>query len=816
MENAIPLFLMAGTSAHSGSESVFMWDRKFIWDRKLCETGGQRQRMNYGVMTGQKTELFENHLFLGGKNSQEEIRVNSRCLMRDGRPWIPIMGEIHYSRLEETQWERELLKMKAGGITVVSCYAIWIYHEETEGIFDFSGNRNLNKFLGLAEKLSLKVLLRIGPWVHGEVRNGGFPDWLLKKGCALRQDDPEYLSCVKRYFEKLMEQVGEYLFYNDGPVWGIQLENELTNQPGHLLTLRRLAEETGLKVPVYTVTGWNSKYGAEIPEYEVLPVFGGYPEAPWSHDEGKLAPNSNYFFLPARNDSSIGNDLIVNDDDNPDVFHMRYELYPYATCELGGGIAVTYHRRPVMGRDDVAALALVKLGCGNNLPGYYMYHGGTNGISLTTLQESKATGYPNDYPVRSYDFQAPIGEYGQIRASYRQLKQQHLFIQTFMESLALMDAYFQENPITDRYDTESLRYSVRSDGTSGFVFVNNFQRLDRLAQHEGVQFTVPCETGSLTFPKNGIPVPSGAYFILPYHLDLGGVQLCYATAQPLYRKDNTWFFFAPFGITAEYCFEEGQTGKKTVLPKVGREHVLLLEGKDETYIRIVTLTQEEAGYFYVLDDEAYVTEGAELYLAGNTVCAYREADPNLSYSRWNGTDFEKIELLGDRQWESNISGREQRAASEAGNVKCQEFAPELSGFAYASELFPNGRNPVRGYRLEIPEDWIEWVRRAESVSDLLLEISYHGDVMQIYVDGTLAADDYCKGIPLKVSLLSLLQHGRNIELLISEMKEGSCYLEREGVCGLSLDCVKMAPVWESRGINLYKEGITLKTATDLS
>ena len=57
---------------------------------------------------------------------------------------------------------------------------------------------------------------------------------------------------------------------------------------------------------------------------------------------------------------------------------------------------------------DIYAIALVKLGVGNNLPGYYMYHGGTNKLGKkSTFQESKATGYANDYPVLSYDFQAP-------------------------------------------------------------------------------------------------------------------------------------------------------------------------------------------------------------------------------------------------------------------------------------------------------------------------------------------------------------------------------------------------------------------------
>ena len=71
----------------------------------------------------------------------------------------------------------------------------------------------------------------------------------------------------------------------------------------------------------------------------------------------------------------------------------------------------SYHRRIHIEPYDIYALAIVKLGSGNNLQGYYMFHGGTNPQgSLSTLQESQASGYWNDLPVKSYDFQAPLGE----------------------------------------------------------------------------------------------------------------------------------------------------------------------------------------------------------------------------------------------------------------------------------------------------------------------------------------------------------------------------------------------------------------------
>lgn len=114
-----------------------------------------------------------------------------KYLTKDDKPWFPVMGEIHFSRYRADLWEESLRKMKAGGLSIASVYVIWIHHEEEEGKFDFTGNRNLRGFLEAAKKVGISVFLRIGPWVHGEARNGGFPDWLQSFtktfGCSPKQ-----------------------------------------------------------------------------------------------------------------------------------------------------------------------------------------------------------------------------------------------------------------------------------------------------------------------------------------------------------------------------------------------------------------------------------------------------------------------------------------------------------------------------------------------------------------------------------------------------------------------------------------------------
>lgn len=117
----------------------------------------------------EKAKILEN---FGG----DKYGITDRYLTKDGKPWLPSSGELHYSRLPRPLWEAELDKMKEAGMDIVSTYIFWIHHEEIEGEFHWEGNLNLGEFIDLCHERGLEVALRIGPWSHGECRNGGFPD----------------------------------------------------------------------------------------------------------------------------------------------------------------------------------------------------------------------------------------------------------------------------------------------------------------------------------------------------------------------------------------------------------------------------------------------------------------------------------------------------------------------------------------------------------------------------------------------------------------------------------------------------------------
>ena len=652
--------------------------------------------------------LLINHLNMGGKNPKgEEINVTSRYFTRNGKPWIGVMGEFHFSRYSRENWHRELAKMKAGGITIVSTYLFWIYHEEIEGKMDFGGDNDIRAFIEECKDVGLDVVIRIGPWAHGECRNGGFPDWLLKKDYKLRDNNEEYLAVVKKWYQSIYNEV-KGLFYKDGGnIIAVQIENEFVDNAEHLAKLKEIAVECGFIAPIYTVTGWNSASGAKIPVDEVVPVFGGYCEAPWENHMNRLSPSPHYFFNRMRNDSAIGTDLIAKT--QSDGWQLPYERYPFATCELGGGIEVTHHRRPIIKPMDIYAVSLVKLGDGNNLVGYYMYHGGTNKIGeLSTFNETKATGYPNDYPILSYDFQAPLSEYGEVREQYGLLNMLHMFVNDFGEEFAPMIAVDSGNTVAAD-DTNSLRYGMRTDGKRGFVFVNHYQRLTELADIENAVISAE----NVEFPP--IDVKGEVSFFMPFNMKMGDSVLEYATAQPLCKCGETYFFAEIPNIKAEYKFSKGSAN-------------------------IVTVPFENAKYMRKLNGTVYIGGGCNLYEENGQI--HSVEDGEYICQKWNGSEFETLKI-GQSAKQSNV---------EITGVENAPFEPK-----YKEELCIGGERELTWKKINVDGGYG------------FAEIDYVGDVAQIYADGELVADDYYYGKTWRVPCKLL--YGKECYMVISEMKD---------------------------------------------
>lgn len=556
---------------------------------------------------------------------KEIYSYNSEYLTCNGSPILPIMGEFHFSRYPEKEWRSALENMKLGGVEIAATYVFWIHHEEAEGEWDFSERRNLKAFLNCCREVGMKVWLRIGPWAHGECRNGGFPDWLVEKErrgeLTLRTDDPQYLRYVDVFFTKIAEQADGYMHKDGGPVIGIQIENEYGHAGGpsdreegmaHMRTLRAMAEKKGLEAPYVSATGWG---GAYVPE-GFLPVLGGYVDAPWANHTHELAASENFLFQPFHDDANIASDFA----EGQSGFTFDTSKFPYLTAELGGGLQVTAHRRTYPYPEDIEAQTICMLGAGANLIGYYMYHGGVNPDGkYSTLQESKATGYANDLPVKSYDFQTCLRENGLPSESYYRLRKHHVFIKNTEELLAPAKAYLPENipGPAGAEDMETLRAAFRYNEAAdcGFLFINNHQRKrkmteKRITPEAPLKFAVPSGEGEkkqIVFDR--LCVRTDAILVLPYNLPVviqgEELRLCRTNASFLGCFGEIYYFYTeedPEDVYFEWSDGKDHAGAAKILTTHDAEHFLYTGDEDGGKVSLLPdLKFTEAGEVQMKD-----------------------------------------------------------------------------------------------------------------------------------------------------------------------------------------------------------------------
>ena len=479
----------------------------------------------------------------------KEVTWDHCSLLIDGRRVCPVMGEVHYSRIPAGEWADEVRKMKEGGVTVVACYVFWNHIEQTEGVFDWSGQRSLRTFLEVCKSAQMPVVLRVGPFCHGEVRCGGIPDWMFQKGCKMRSQDPVFMAYAAKLYQEIFTQVQGLQWKDGGPVMACQFDNEYRGSGDYLMALKKIALQTGFDLPFYTRTGW-PELSKPVPFGEMIPLYGDYADGFWERSLEETAGNyyKAFNFKAFRSSTAIATEQLGQQRER---LNEGDEQYPYFTCELGGGMMTAYHRRPYIYPEDAYSLAIVKLGSGSNLLGYYMYHGGTNPDAKTWLNEMQrtaATNY-NDMPVKSYDFQAPLGEFGQKNPHYYMLRKLHLFMHDWGDVLAPMEPTFPCPQDIKKGDDTFLRWAVRSKDGSGFIFINNYERLQNLSAKRDVKL----EACGVTLPK--LDIPAGTMCILPVNID--GIH--YATAQLIAKRDGKIYMEQIKGLPTTIALANGKT-----------------------------------------------------------------------------------------------------------------------------------------------------------------------------------------------------------------------------------------------------------------
>ena len=665
------------------------------------------------------------------------LQVDSHGIIIDGKHGIPVMGEIHYSRVPRKDWRREVRKMKAGGITVVATYVFWIHHEEQEGMWDWSDNRDLHEFVRICQQEGMYVVLRLGPFCHGEAYQGGMPVWVVEKATAdpkqfkLRSEAPGFLAATQRLYSNIYAQVSDLLWKHGGPVIGVQLENECRGPWSYYMALKRMAVSIGFDVPFYTRTGWPKLNGGEKDFGQMLPLYGDYADGFWDRTLDDMPGDYPKAFI--MNDTRVSGGIATETfGTNQDTRMDKKDLeYPYLTCELGGGMMTAYHRRINISGREAFPLAVCKVGAGSNLPGYYMYHGGTNPYNakhtMAECQASPVTNY-NDMPLMSYDFQSPLGEFGQLNATaFHQTRWFHQFLADWGDELALMDV-----------DSLSDHYARRGC----FEFRNDYVRI----LHE-----------------------EGRASVTPKGMLWKGLTITSESVQPFAKADGQLYFITVDGKKPQLSIRSSKG--KTRSYKPGLDRPFIVEGQTMT-----VLSPEKAKSAFVIDGSMhFANHGGIIYKDGDRFVeeVWIEHPESLSSS----VSAPVVEIAPVRQ-----AGPPRKVS--LGGAKVAEM-PCNSDFDQAAvwtvKIEPKGN--------------------LDEIDNLFLKVDYKGDVARVYADGKLVEDNFWNGKPMLVRLSELVGKSVEIKILplskdypIYLQKEQKAELERakDGVL-LSLD--RLSVIW---------------------
>ncbi len=314
--------------------------------------------------------------------------TGDKTFLLNGKPFVVKAAEIHYPRIPRPYWEHRIRMCKALGMNTVCIYIFWNIHEQREGQFDFTGNNDVAEFCRLAQKNGLYVIVRPGPYVCAEWEMGGLPWWLLKKkDIRLRERDPYFMERVKIFEEKVGEQLRPLTIQRGGPIIMMQVENE------------------------YGSYGEDKPYVSEIRDClrsiygEELSLF----QCDWASNFTKNGLDDLTWTMNFGTGANIDQQFRRLGELRPNAPKMCSEFWSGWFDKWGARHETRPAKDMVDGMDE-----MLSKGISFSL---YMTHGGT---SFGHWAGANSPGFAPD--VTSYDYDAPINEYGHTTPKFFELR----------------------------------------------------------------------------------------------------------------------------------------------------------------------------------------------------------------------------------------------------------------------------------------------------------------------------------------------------------------------------------------------------------
>ncbi len=541
-----------------------------------------------------------------------EITFDKHSLIIDGKRIFIKSGAFHYFRTPGYEMALDrFAKMKSGGYNTVDIYFNWNYHSKAPGEYDFSGIKDVRKVLKAAKEIGLFVIARPGPFINGEVNAGGLPFWLLKMDDVIPRNrigteyhySEKYMQYIEEWYDHIIPIIREF----DNVIL-FQIENEYatdTMEEDYMRRLYKMAREKGLTCPIFHNDAYFAGLWADVVDIYALDL---YPY---------INPNQNW-----KQDNFCFDTL----DNVEEIFRGAKENSPPFIAEMQSGWFDKWdgsgykHIRDALGDEHINIMTKTALSQGVTLFNHYMAAGGTSWDDLAC-----------DEVYTSYEFTAPIDEFGIIQNNFYKVKEINYFLDSF--------DFTNTDPVPFEFNQENIYTKLRHDNTNNcdWLFVRNMN----------------AETVELNLQKT-VRLKPYDMKICPVNLQLKGCEIEFSDVEifaRLYDENEEILFMIADKDANIYLKDYG------IISGDKNDYDNLIFEKDGKTTQFVFLTKRLADRSWLLKDKLifnadYVLPNGAAALERNTEIAYYDLKHKFAkkYCVINEfKDYEKPEIIKDFQ-----------------------------------------------------------------------------------------------------------------------------------------------------------------------